>query len=136
MKKTIAKTLLLTLALFTGLLTGCGNKNELSDAFDEETVKQQALDDIALAESDDFEGWQARFAPEYQSAVTEDAYLSYLDTLKDYGAFTEFGKIAVIGQEQDGTDYAVAIVICKHADGDIQYTVAYDSNMNLVQFTI
>ena len=29
-------------------------------------------------------------------------------------AFKEFGKIAIIGQEQNGTNYAVAVVICKH----------------------
>lgn len=136
MKRTIRLlTSLLTLILLTGLLAGC-SKNKLADTFDEETVKQQALADITLAESNDFEGWQARFAPEYQSAVTEDAYTSYLGTLNEKGAFKEFGKIAIIGQEQNGTNYAVAVVICKHENGDIQYTVAYDENMNLVQFTI
>lgn len=136
MKRTIRLLAsLLTLILLTGLLAGC-SKNKLADAFDEETVKQQALADITLAEANDFAGWQARFAPEYQSAVTEDAYTAYLGTLNEKGAFKEFGKIAIIGQEQNGTNYAVAVVICKHENGDIQYTVAYDENMNLVQFTI
>ena len=128
-------TILLTLTLLASLLTGC-SKNKLSDVFDEETVKQQAMSDITLAESNDFAGWQARFTPEYQSAVTEEAYTTYLDTLNEKGAFKEFGKIAIIGQEQNGTNYAVAVIICKHENGDIQYTVAYDENMNLVQFTI
>ena len=128
-------TILLTFTLLASLLTGC-SKNKLSDVFDEETVKQQAMSDITLAESNDFAGWQARFTPEYQSAVTEEAYTTYLDTLNEKGAFKEFGKIAIIGQEQNGTNYAVAVIICKHENGDIQYTVAYDENMNLVQFTI
>lgn len=136
MKRTIKLlSALLTLILLAGLLAGC-SKNKLADAFDEETVKQQAMTDITLAESNDFAGWKARFTPEYQSAVTEDAYTSYLSTLNEKGAFKEFGKIAIIGQEQNGTNYAVAVVICKHENGDIQYTVAYDENMNLVQFTI
>ena len=128
-------TILLTFTLLASLLTGC-SKNKLSDVFDEETVKQQAMSDITLAESNDFAGWQARFTPEYQSAVTEEAYTTYLDTLNEKGAFKEFGKIAIIGQEQNGSNYAVAVIICKHENGDIQYTVAYDENMNLVQFTI
>ena len=128
-------TILLTFTLLASLLIGC-SKNKLSDVFDEETVKQQAMSDITLAESNDFAGWQARFTPEYQSAVTEEAYTTYLDTLNEKGAFKEFGKIAIIGQEQNGTNYAVAVIICKHENGDIQYTVAYDENMNLVQFTI
>ena len=136
MKRTLQLlTALLALTLLTGLLAGC-NKNKLADAFDEEAVKQQAQADITLAESNDFAGWQARFAPEYQAAVTEDAYTAYLNTLNEKGAFKEFGKIAIIGQEKNGINYAVAVVICKHENGDIQYTVAYDENMNLVQFTI
>lgn len=136
MKRTIKLlSVLLTLILLAGLLAGC-SKNKLADAFDEETVKQQAMTDITLAESNDFAGWKARFTPEYQSAVTEDAYTAYLNALNEKGSFKEFGKIAIIGQEQNGTNYAVAVVICKHENGDIQYTIAYDENMNLVQFTI
>lgn len=129
-------TVLLMFTLITGILAGCGNKNKLADAFDEETVKEQAMADITMAESDDYEGWVSRFAPEVQSAVTEASYTSYLDILNKNGAFKEFGKIAVIGQEQGGKNYAVAVVICKHAKGDIKYTIAYDENMNLIQFTI
>lgn len=124
------------LTLITGLLAGCGSKNKLSDAFDEATVKEQAMADIKLAESNDFAGWQARFAPEVQSAVTESSYTSYLEMLENYGAFKEFGKTAIVGQEQNGVNYAVIVIICKHDGGDIQYTIAYDENMNLVQFTI
>lgn len=128
-------TALLTLTLLTGLLAGC-SKNKLAASFDEKTVRQQALADITLAESNDFAGWKERFAPEYQSAVTEDAYTAYLNALNEKGSFKEFGKMVIIGQEQNGTNYAVAVVICKHENGDIQYTIAYDENMNLVQFTI
>lgn len=128
--------LLLILSVIIGLLAGCSSKNKLSDTFDEPTVKEQAMADITLAESNDYEGWHARFAPEYQSYVTEDAYTSYLNTLEDYGAFKEFGKSAIVGQEKDGVNYAVVVILCKHENGDIQYTLAYDENMNLIQFTI
>lgn len=129
-------SLLLILSVIAGLLAGCSSKDKLADTFDETTVKDQAMADIILAESNDFEGWHARFAPEYQSYVTEDAYTSYLNTLKDYGAFKEFGKSAIVGQEKDSANYAVIIILCKHEGGDIQYTLAYDEDMNLIQFTI
>ena len=134
----LLSTLLASIVFFSAIMlfSGCGSSNKLADCFDESTVKKQAQDDITIAESDDFEGWLARFSPDLQSAVTEAAYTSYLDTLKEKGAFTEFGKTAVIGQEQNVTNYAVAIVICKHEKGDIKYTIAYDENMNLIQFTI
>lgn len=127
---------LLTLVLIICALGGCGSKNRLADCFDEKEVTAQAMEDITLAESDNFEGWQARFAPEYQSLVTEDSYNSYRKVLARYGAFQEFGKTAVIGQEKDGQNYAVAVIICKHEGGDVKYTAAYDENMNLIQFTI
>lgn len=138
MLKTITKlsSLLLILTIMAGLLAGCSSQSKLADAFDETTVKEQAMADITLAESNDFEGWQARFAAEYQSYITEDAYTTYLNTLDDYGAFKEFGKTAIVGQEKDGVNYAVIVILCKHEGGDIQYTLAYDENMNLIQFTI
>lgn len=129
-------SLVLAGVLLTGLLAGCGSKNSLADVFDEETVKKQAMDDITLAQSSDFEGWKNRFSPEVQSAVTEDAYKNYLNTLDEKGTFKEFGRVAVVGQEQNGTNYAVAVVICKYENGDIKYTIAYDEQMNLIQFTI
>ncbi|MDO5540543.1 MAG: DUF3887 domain-containing protein [Eubacteriales bacterium] len=127
---------LLVLVLTICALGGCSSKNKLADCFNEKDVKTQAMEDITLAESDNFEGWQARFAPEYQSVVTEDAYISYKEVLARYGAFQEFGKAAVIGQEKDGKNCAVAVIICKHKGGDVKYTAAYDENMNLIQFTI
>lgn len=136
MKRKTLMSLLFILTVIIGLLTGCGNKNKLADAFDEATVKEQAMADIKMAESNDFTGWQARFAPELQSDVTEDSYSAYLKTLENYGTFKEFGKSAIVGQEQNGVNYAVIVIICKHEGGDIQYTIAYDENMNLVQFTI
>lgn len=130
-------TLLLMLGLITGILAGCGgSKNKLADVFDEETVKQQAIADITQAEADDYEAWVARFAPEVQSLVTEASYTSYLDIISKNGAFVEFGKAAIIGQEQDGKNYAVIVIISKHENSDIKYTLAYDENMNLIQFTI
>lgn len=136
MKNQKIMSLLLVFTLITALLAGCGQKNKLADTFDEAKVKEQAMTDIAQAESNDFKGWQSRFAPEYQSQLTESIYATYLDSLKDYGAFKEFGKTAIIGQEKDGVNYAVIVILCKHEGGDIQYTLAYDENMNLIQFTI
>lgn len=137
MKKSVKRfSVLLAVAFIICALSGCQSKNKLASCFNEKDVKALACEDITLAESDNFEGWQARFAPEYQSVVTEASYDAYKATLTKYGAFQEFGKTAVIGQEKDGKNYAVAIVICKHEDGDIKYTVAYDENMNLIQFTI
>lgn len=127
---------LLTFTLIAAMLTGCGNSNKLADVFDKDTVEEQAIADITLAESNDFAGWVARFAPEFQSALTEEIYAAYIDTLNQYGTFKEFGQCAIIGQEQNGKNYAIVIIICKHENGDIKYTLAFDEQMNLIQMTI
>lgn len=114
---------------------GCKNvKTKLPEGFAEEQVKAQAEEDIKLGESDNYEGWIARFEPSLQSQISEDAYRSYLEIVKEMGGFREFGKIAFVGQEQDGKKYAAVIYLVKYENGEIKYTVGYDEEMNLVQF--
>ena len=103
---------------------------------DEETVRNQAMEDIRLAESDDYEGWKARFAEELQSGLTEDAYTSYLAILEKKGAFKEFGSAAFLGQVVGGKKYGGILIIAKHEKEDIKYNIAYDEDMNLITFTI
>lgn len=126
----------LVLILTAGIFTGCMTGGELADIYDEETVKQQAMDDIKLAESVDFDGWYARFGADVQESVTEESYHSYLEILEERGAFTEFGDCKIFGQEKNGVDYGVAIVTAGHENKDIKYVLAYDKDMKLAQFSI
>lgn len=43
-----------------GLLTGC-QSGKLADCFTKEEVEQQAVEDIELASSNNYEGWVERF---------------------------------------------------------------------------
>lgn len=134
MKKMIV--LLFTIAAVMSMLMGCGaNSSKLPEGFDEDTVKEQAIADIELAASDDFEGWKDRFADELQSMITEDSYQSHLENLKSHGAFVDYGKHAFVGQEKDGKKYAACVIIVNYEEGKIQYSVGYDEDMKLVQFT-
>lgn len=127
------KWMILTV-LLVAFAAGCGTSSELPDCFTQEEVKTQAEADITLAESEDFEGWKARFADDFQSGITEDSFQTYLDFLAEKGDFESFDKTAFVGQEKDGNKYAAVIYIVKHTDGNIKYTVGYDEDMNLVQF--
>lgn len=129
-------SLIVLLLLSMTVLTACTTSKKLPEGFTEEEVEQQTIKDIDLASSNNYEGWVARFQEELQSSLTEDAYQSYLDVLEEKGEFREYGKCAFVGQEQDGKKYAACIMIVKYEKGDIQYTVGYDEDMNLVQFTI
>lgn len=118
------------------IFAGCGNSQKLAEDFDKDSVIEQAKQDITTAEANDYEGWKARFSEALQEGVTEDAYAQYLAILKEKGDFEEFGKAAVTGLNQNGADYAVVIYVVKHAEGDIQYTIIYDKDMNLMTFTM
>lgn len=134
MRKVLA--VMFSIVVMAGLLAGCGDKNKLADTFDEETVKQQAMEDITTGEAGDFEAWKAIFAPEVQAGLTQEIYDNYLKILQEKGEFQEFGKCALIGQEQNGKNYAVVVYVVKHEKGDVKYTLAYDDNMNLIQYVI
>lgn len=134
MKKRYGWKLLVLAALMALLAVGCSKSSKLPEGFTEEGVKTQAEADIKLAESNDFEGWKARFADSLQSSITEDVYQPYLDMLAKKGDFEAFGKTAFVGQEKDGQKYAAVIYVVKHAEGEIKYTVGYDEDMKLVQF--
>ncbi|MDO4273447.1 MAG: DUF3887 domain-containing protein [Eubacteriales bacterium] len=133
-RKVFAAMIVITLTAV--LLAGCGDSNKLGENFDEEGVKKQAQEDITIGESGDFDAWKERFVTEVQGSLTQDIYDNYLKILEEKGEFEEFGKCAVIGQEQDGKKYAVAVCIVKHKNGDVKHTLAYDENMKLVQYVI
>lgn len=126
----------LVFVLAAGLLAGCKTGGKLADSYNEETVKQQALEDIELAETRDYDAWYARFSTEVQENLTEESYNAYLEILDERGAFKEFGDSTIFGQKKDEVDYAVAIVMAEHENQDIQYVLAYDKDMNLAQFSI
>ncbi len=115
-------------------LTACGTSSKLPEGFDEEEVQEQAIRDIDLASSNNYEGWADRFQEDLKASLTEDSYQQYLDLLGEKGEFQEYGKCAFVGQEQDGKNYAACVMIVEYEKGDLQYTVGYNEDMELVQF--
>lgn len=134
MKKRVFAVMAAVLALVILAVSGCGSK--LAGGFDEETVKQQAMDDVTTGESGSYEAWKERFDPSLASSLTEDTYNSYLAYVEEKGSFTEFGKCAVAGQSKDGQDYAVVVLVAEHENEKIQYTLIYNTDMMLINYTI
>ena len=130
-----------------GSLMGCsslgsgGNEQgeilkELPEGFDKETVREQAMEDIEIAQSKDYERWKSRFAKDLQSSLTEESYDSYLKILEKQGEFKEFGKCTYLGQIKDNKKYGGVIIVVKYEEGNVNYSLAYDEDMNLVSFTM
>ena len=130
-----------------GSLMGCsslgsgGNEQgeilkELPEGFDKETVREQAMEDIEIAQSKDYESWKSRFTKDLQSSLTEESYDSYLKILEKQGEFKEFGKCTYLGQIKDNKKYGGVIIVVKYEEGNVNYSLAYDEDMNLVNFTM
>ena len=111
-----------------GSLMGCsslgsgGNEQgeilkELPEGFDKETVKEQAMEDIEIAQSEDYESWKSRFAKDLQSSLTEESYDSYLKILEKQGEFKDFGKCTYLGQIKDNKKYGGVIIVVKYEEG-------------------
>lgn len=124
----------ITMILMTILLAGCGKGGKMEGGFEKDALIAQAEADITTAESNDFQGWKARFQPDLQSVLTEEMYTQYLSYLESIGDFQKFGKAAVTTQEQNGVVYGVVVYLVEHEGGETKYTIIYDGDMNLVAF--
>ena len=97
---------------------------------------KQAMEDIEIAQSKDYESWKSRFTKDLQSSLTEESYDSYLKILEKQGEFKEFGKCTYLGQIKDNKKYGGVIIVVKYEEGNVNYSLAYDEDMNLVSFTM
>lgn len=128
--------LLFIICLLISQLTGCGNK--LSDKFDEAEVETAAKTIVKQVSEGDVETpYNETFAPIMQQGITLEQLQTNLDyILERVGEFDSIQKVAVAGGEDKDTEqlYAVAVVLAKYADGKVQYTISFDTNMKCVGF--
>ena len=60
----------------------------------------------------------------------------YLKILEKQGEFKDFGKCTYLGQIKDNKKYGGVIIVVKYEEGNVNYSLAYDEDMNLVSFTM
>ena len=39
-------------------------------------------------------------------------------------------------QEKDGNQYAIVLIIAEYENGNLQYTISYDTQMHMIDFLI
>ena len=120
------------------LLAGCSGSTKLADCFSKDELTTLSQENITLAESGDYEAFLEKMDPSVSSALTEEVYNQYLDTVKAKGAFQSFGKPAFVGQtvKETGDNYAAVILTANYENGKLQYTLGYNEDLKLVQFVI
>lgn len=119
-------------------LTGC-SQNQLSDKFDEETVKEEAEKAVELFNERDYQGIIDMGDENMKNSITAEQFAEASDPYLDKcGEFQEIGKTVVLGStdEDTGMDYGGVVMIGNYADGKIQFTIGFDEDMKLVQFLI
>ena len=117
------------------LLAGCSGSTKLADCFSKDELTTLSQENITLAESGDYEAFLEKMDPSVSSALTEEVYNPYLDTVKAKGAFQSFGKPAFVGQtvKETGDNYAAVILTANYEDGKLQYTLGYNEDLKLFQ---
>lgn len=125
----------MALVLCMGILTGCGSSTKLSEHFDEETVIAEAERIVELANAEKYDeiinqNLDEDYREQFTTSMLRDAVSPLLD---ERGAFREFGKEVVLGQNDETNDlsYAVAVIQAKYVDGNIQFTITFDEDMTL-----
>ncbi len=110
------------LLLVNSSLGGCGT--ELSEKFDEDKVKEAAKAIVEKVNAGNLkEVYEDSFTPVMQNGVAFDE-------------FQEFSKVEVKGtkDKDTGTEYAAAMVLAKYEDGQIMFTISFDTNMKCAGF--
>ncbi|MDD3338407.1 MAG: DUF3887 domain-containing protein [Lachnospiraceae bacterium] len=126
--------------LISLLLVGCsGPGSELPEAFDEETVKSEAMKAVELFNARDYQGIIDMGDDNLKAAITEEVFAKQGDPYLDKdGAFQEIEKTVVLGSKDKNTglEYGGVVMIGDYENGKIQFTISFDVDMKLVQFVI
>lgn len=120
-------------------LTGCQGQAQLSDKFEEETVKSEAMKSVEYFNARDYQGILDMGAQELKDAITVEEFAEQCDPVLDKcGEFEEIEKTVVVGNmdKKTGAEYGGVVMLGEYEDGKIQFTIAFDEEMKLVQFVI
>lgn len=119
-------------------LTACGAQ-PLPEQFDEETVKAEAEKAIGYFNDHDYQSIIDMGSDVFQEVITVDNFASQSEPYHEKcGAFQEIVKTIVVGNVDQETQQAFGgvVMIGSYEEGTVQFTIAFDEDMKLVQFII
>lgn len=119
-------------------LTACGAQS-LPDQFDEETVKAEAKKAVDYFNERDYQSIIDMGSDAFQELLTAENFASQSDPYHEKcGEFQEIAKTIAVGNVDKETQQAFGgvVMVGKYKEGTIQFTIAFDEDMKLVQFVI
>lgn len=120
------------------VLTACGAQ-PLPEQFEEDTVREAAEQTVGYFNEQDYQGIIDMGSDEFQKALTAEEFASQSDPyLEKCGAFQEISKTIFVGNVDKETQaaYGGVIMIGSYEEGTIQFTIAFNEEMELIQFLI
>lgn len=138
MKKKTLPILCLILVI-ASLLAGCGD-TKLAEGYDKDKIKQTAEEVITEVQ---LEGAKKVLEERMREDFVDNIDLDTMEnTVKDLtsglGSFIAFSQQTVIGQPHDETkeDLAVILVTVTYEKGEVNYTITFDKELNIVGFYV
>lgn len=119
-------------------ITACGAQ-PLPEGFDEETVKAEAEKAIGYFNEQDYQSIIDMGSDAFRDLLTAEEFASQSDPyLEKCGEFQEIAKTIVLGNVDQETQaaYGGVVMVGTYKEGSIQFTIAFDEDMKLVQFII
>ena len=135
MKKIRFTAILLLSAL---MLCACKSGGSLADVFSEDEVRTKAEEAIELFNAKEYQSLIEMGNDEFQAAVTVEQFETAGTTAMDkLGEFKSVDNFAIAGQkDNEKNDYAAVVAVGEYEQGKMQFTMAFDDEMKLVQFFI
>ena len=136
MKKGFKKMIVFCVMLFA--LTACGAQ-PLPEQFEEDTVREAAEQAISYFNEQDYQSIIEMGSDEFQKALTAEEFTSQCDPYHEKcGAFQEISKTIFAGNIDKETQeaYGGVVMVGTYEEGTIQFTIAFDEDMKLIQFII
>ncbi|SHK25098.1 DUF3887 domain-containing protein [Hespellia stercorisuis] len=132
--------ILMVFGILLVLLTGCSSAGtELSNAFDEETVKAESMKAVEYFNDREYQKIIDMGNKELKDAITAKEFAKQGDPYLDKdGAFQKVIKTVTMGSEnkKTGEAYGGVVMVGQYENGKIQFTIGFDEDMKLVQFNI
>lgn len=129
--------LLCLLAVMCLLLSGC-HSTKLADGFDKQIIKEtgeEIINDVQLrgAKAVLTERMREDFAEDFDMENMEDMLI---ELTAGKGGFIAYTEETVVGRHYDETDedFGVVLITASYEKGEINYTLTFDLDMNLVGF--
>lgn len=119
------------------LLTGC-TSTKLAEGYDKKEIKERAeqiINEIQLngAKAVLQENMREEFAEKMDLDAMED---TVKNLISGQGEFMAYSQETIVGKKYDdtGEDFAVILVTATYKKGEVNYTITFDKDMNIVGF--